>query len=224
MSTMTNVTDVKVGDKIKPLNVPGVNDIAALGIGVVTDINTFTSLPFIWADFDGSSQNKVNLIVHGWELVECADATPAEQQSNELSRAEQRIKELEDTTTSQVLRINHLVRALEIVNERLNKEADDRGWCNEFNEILDEVNERIASEAGACFTLEGNERDFEFIVQGTSTVHWSSTVQVTARNEDDARRFLEDSIHEYVNTDEAAQEEIRFNGFSDEDITDIDLV
>lgn len=224
MSMMTNVKDVKVGDKIKPLDVPGVTDVAALGIGVVTANNTNTRVPHIWADFTGSSYRKVSLIVHGWELVECDDATPAEQQSNEVERLNQRIKELEDTTTSQVLRINHLIKALEIVNERLNEEASNRGWCSEFDDILDQVNIRIGNEANGCFALEGNTEEYEVQIVGEATVYWTYTVTVDAKSEEDAIAMVEDNPDSYFDMSEAAEEQINNgNGWDNIEINDVSI-
>ena len=224
MSTMmTNVKDVQAGDKIKPLEVPGITDIAGLGVGVVTRNNTDTSVPHIMVDFQGTN-GTLNFVVYQWELVECADATPAEQQSNEVDRLKQRIKELEDATSGQVVMIGNLKQALKIINERLNEEASNRGWCDEFNDILDQVNSRIQNEADGCFVLEGNTKEYEVQIEGEATVRWTHTVTVEANSEDEAIAMVEDNPDAYFDMGDAAEEQISYgNGWDDNEINDVSI-
>lgn len=224
MSTiMVNVKDLKVGDKIKPIEVPGVTDVSGLGIGVVTRNNTETTVPHIMADFR-SPAGTLNFVVYQWELVECADATPAEQQDNEIERLKARIKELEDATTGQVLMIGDLKSALKIVNERLNQEAEHRGWCSEFNDILDQVNSRIENEANGCFTLEGNTKEYEVLVEGEATVSWTYTVTVEARSEDDAIWKVEDNPSSYFDMDDAAEGEVSYgSGWYTNEVSEVSI-
>jgi hypothetical protein len=72
--------------------------------------------------------------------------------------------------------------AIRIIGERLIRESNDRGWCSEFDEIIDDVN---ASLPGP-FALPTRERDFvvSWTEQYTVTVRRSATV--TARDEDSA--------------------------------------
>lgn len=40
-------------------------------------------------------------------------------------------------------------KAMAIIGERLIQEAEDRGWCSEFDDIIEEVNESLASATGS---------------------------------------------------------------------------
>jgi len=73
-------------------------------------------------------------------------------------------------------------RALEIIGERLLQESQDRGWCDEFDRIIDEVNESLPGP----FALPVREKEYEVTWDETVTVTVSRCTTVTARNEQDA--------------------------------------
>lgn len=226
--SMVNVMDLKAGDKVKPLAAPGLTDedltglVDRHGLGVFTRFSSTMTDDngrlMIYVSFDGTE-----ILLSSWELAECADATPTEQRDNEIERLKQRIKELEDTTTGQLLRIGDLKKALQIVNDRLNQEAIDRNWCGTYVEILDEVNRKIRDEAGGCFTLEGNEQDFEVEVTGSSYVNWSKVVSVRATSEEEACRLVDNDLSSYLDEDEAAQEEVDSGGWNSHEIDEISI-
>lgn len=78
-------------------------------------------------------------------------------------------------------------RAIYIIGERLLTEADDRGWCAEFDEIIDDVNANLPS----YLQLPTRSKDY--------TVTWTETYTITVkrsecvsemRNEDDAIDYI----------------------------------
>lgn len=220
MSVMTNVTDLKAGDKIKPIRVSGLaeEEIANLGLGTYVRHSSVTPRHIVCTFSSG------DMLVTEWELVECADATPTEQRDNEIERLNDRIKQLSDDFTNSGVKIIDLKQALRIVNERLNEEAKDRGWCSEYDEILSEVNDRIQREANGVYQLQGLKREWKFSVQGTATVEWEEEVTVEASTEDEARSLFESDPGSYFDEYEAIDRQVRNWGYTDQNITDIDAV
>ena len=220
MSVMTNVTDLKVGDKIKPIAASGLTEeeIANLGLGAFVRHSLLTPGSIVCTFSAGDLQ------ISEWELVECADATPTEQRDNEIERLNERMKFLADEIAVKNTYIDNLKKALQIINARLNSEASDRGWCDEFDRILESVNREIASDAGGCYTLEGNEREFQVEVRGSSYVSWTHVVTVTARNEKEACRLVEDDPGLYFSEEDAAEEEINYGvGWDSHEITEASI-
>jgi len=226
--SMKNVTDLKAGDKIKPLAAPGmsISELDGLvdrhGPGVFVRHSTVTDEldhPMIIASFGGTE-----FTISRWELVECADATPTEQRDNEIERLNERIKVLSDDSANSRVKIMDLKQALRIVNERLNEEAEKRDWCSEYDEILREVNDKIERDAGGVYQLQGLKREWKFSVQGTATVDWEEEVTVEASTEDEARSLLESDPSSYFDEYEAIDRQVRNWGYTDQNITDIDAV
>lgn len=73
-------------------------------------------------------------------------------------------------------------RAIQIIGDRLIQESEDRQWCSEFDEIIDDVNRALPG----WLQLPVREREYEvsWTETYTLTVHRSTTV--TARNEEAA--------------------------------------
>jgi hypothetical protein len=223
---MSNVTDLHVGDKIKPIAASGLTEeeIANLGLGAFVRHSLLTPGSIVCTFSAGDLQ------ISEWELVECADATPTEQRDNEIERLKQRIKELEDTTAHHVTKIGDLMgerqnlrMALAIVNDRLNEESIDREWCDEYVRILDQVNLKIREEAGGCFTLVGSEKEFGVLVTGSSYVNWSKVISVRATSEVEACRLVEQDLDDYLDEAAAAQEKIARDGWGDHEIDAITI-
>ncbi|GIF01088.1 hypothetical protein [Paractinoplanes rishiriensis] len=73
---------------------------------------------------------------------------------------------------------------VELIGEKLLKEAEDRGWCKEFDEVIGALN------AGLHIELATRDRDFTV----TATVELRLTV--TAVSEDDARDQAADLVRD----------------------------
>lgn len=82
-------------------------------------------------------------------------------------------------------------RDIEVIGEALLEEAENRDWCNEYDEFVEGVNSRLGME------LPEREREFNVEVEAT----YSLTVPVTARNADEARERAEES--DMIDHDEA---------------------
>jgi hypothetical protein len=85
-------------------------------------------------------------------------------------------REKHDTIRSQAL------DAIEMIGDRLIQESERRGWCSEFDEIIDEVNANMPGP----FELPTREREYNVCWSETYTVTVHRSTTVTARNEEQA--------------------------------------
>lgn len=74
------------------------------------------------------------------------------------------------------------VKAIQIIGERLLQEAENRGWCSEFDEIIDDVNCSLPG----WLQLPTREREYEVTWTETYYVTVNRSTTVTARNEEHA--------------------------------------
>lgn len=110
-------------------------------------------------------------------------------QSEELERAAERLdqarRQYESDTRSLTERLAEARRRHEsdirTIGERLIEEAEERGWCSEYDEIIEDVNRSLV--------VELPHREREYVVQVATTVY--ATVAVTARNEAEAEDALD---------------------------------
>lgn len=77
--------------------------------------------------------------------------------------------------------------AINIIGERLIQESQDRAWCSEFDEIIEDVNGKLPGP----FLLPTRERDYEVSWTETYTVTVHRSTVVTARNEEHACDLVE---------------------------------
>lgn len=73
-------------------------------------------------------------------------------------------------------------RAIAAIGDRLIQESNDRGWCSEFDEIIDDVNSNLPG----WLQLPTREREYEVTWTETYYVTVNRSTTVTARNEDAA--------------------------------------
>lgn len=82
--------------------------------------------------------------------------------------------------------------AIRIIGERLIQESNDRNWCSEFDQIIDDVNSSLP----APFLLPVREREYNVSWSETYTITVRRYETVTARNEEDACNLVDDMIGE----------------------------
>lgn len=83
-------------------------------------------------------------------------------------------------------------RAISAIGERLITESNDRNWCSEFDEIIDDVNGNLPG----WLQLPTREREYEVRWTETYTVTVNRSTSVTARNEEHACNLVEDLVGE----------------------------
>ena len=96
--------------------------------------------------------------------------------------------ELERANTRFTLRDTQFRDSIKTISDRLNEEARTRGWCEEFNRIINETNSLLP-----VYELEGGEREFEVTWTETHLVTVSRSMTYTAVDEDSAREMAQDA-------------------------------
>ena len=107
-------------------------------------------------------------------------------------------------------------RAIEIIGERLIKEAEDRGWCDDFDRIISDVNEMLPG----SFALPEREKEYEVSWKETILVTLDRSVTVRARNEDEARDEAR-SEAESIDVNEIIGA-VRYGGWEVDEYADVD--
>lgn len=77
-------------------------------------------------------------------------------------------------------------RAIDMIGERLIQESNDRNWCGEFDEIIDDVNSALPG----WLELPTRQREYEVSWTETYYVTVCRSTTVTARNEEDAMEVV----------------------------------
>jgi hypothetical protein len=98
----------------------------------------------------------------------------------------------------------------EILSKKLIDEANDRGWCEQYDQIVESLNSRFS-----VLAIEERITDHEIEVIVTGTVSVRRYVTVSAANFDAAVDAFNSDPDTYLDSDEALQEEISNSGFDD---------
>jgi len=108
-------------------------------------------------------------------------------------------------------------KAVSVISDRLITESEDRDWCDEFNTIIDEVNEELPTQ----FQLRTRERNYNVTWTETYTVTVQRHANLNAANTDaaiDMATELEGEA-DYHELNEA----VRNNNFEFNDSDDYDV-
>lgn len=125
-------------------------------------------------------------------------------QAATISSQAQRIEELLAEANQGRIAEQHWRRKHDDLLARLYREADDRAWCEDFDNIMEEMG------------YDRREKEFEVNVTATVTVTYSRTV--TATSFDDAKEAVEED------EDDIVERLHRGRGYFDVDGTSIDSV
>jgi hypothetical protein len=98
-----------------------------------------------------------------------------------------------------------------IVGQRLLDEAELRNWCEEFDTIIDEVNEQLPEN----FQLPTRKRMFRVEVEVTGTHTTTYTVEVEASSSDEAYELVDESPSDYFDPDEVLTDAVRYDSWDD---------
>lgn len=102
---------------------------------------------------------------------------------------------------------------VEHLSDRLISEAERRGWCEQYDEIIDDVNGGMR-----CIVLRSREREYEIdvTITGVATIHKTLTVRAASRQ--DALDEFQNDPNSYIDLDEELLDGARRNGFVDIEI------
>ena len=111
-------------------------------------------------------------------------------------------------------RTNRLISDLGIIAEALRNEAENREWCDEYNEFCDTVNSK--TEEHPLIPLE---QEYEVEVEVTATVTTRATLSVMARSRDLAEEMVIDDPNCFFDPNDEALSEAKMSGFDDYDVS-----
>lgn len=100
---------------------------------------------------------------------------------------ERKVALLERKVESLSTQVENGHKAVEIIGNRLISESDDRKWCEEFDRIIDEVNEMLPG----SYQLPTREREYEVEWTDNVMVSVPRSATVRARNEEEAREMAQ---------------------------------
>ena len=87
------------------------------------------------------------------------------------------------------------------ISERLNDEAEERGWCEVFDTIMDEINDSLERP----FQLTLRMKDYVVDVNLAVSSHVSVSTTVSARNEREARELVSEDFDSYFDSSDISQ-------------------
>lgn len=136
-----------------------------------------------------------------------------------LQQAEARAAELSASVESKQRQIEELRVELETLKQAISSdyqrisstliaEANERGWCEIYDRIIDELNRSLL--AGR---IDERTSDYEVEVEVTATVSTTTYVTVTARSREEAERMVSSDYDTYIDGTEILEETISCNGF-----------
>ena len=91
---------------------------------------------------------------------------------------------------------------LQRISERLINEANDRDWCSIYDNIVEDVNSTLPGP----YYLDAREQEFNIEVRLTAQSVAYTTVQVRARNRDEAEDLLRDDPDGYIDVNDVLVE------------------
>ena len=191
---MDTIVLPNVGDKCKAKYIPSVtgvagrewtNDYVFTVTSMVTDHvwyenGTNKIGPAVWGDFTGPDGNPRTYYVTQWEPVLDTDIVdpPKSEEQQEIERLRAAIIQEQERRGNERLQA---IDAIQTIGQRLIDEANRRGWCSQYDEIIEEVNTDLPS------WLELPVRQSDYIVSWTEehivTVSRSMTVTATSAEE-----------------------------------------
>lgn len=140
----------------------------------------------VWGQFTGPDGHTLSYYVSEWEIVP-DDAAPGAPKSEEQQEIE-RLRAAVSLRDEQLERVRNEARsAIDTIGQRLIDESNERGWCEQFDRIIIDVNAELP------LWLELPTRSKDYIVSWNEQyiVSVSRSMTVTAANEDEAIRIAQ---------------------------------
>lgn len=193
-----------VGKRVRALEVNGYERLEGQEI-TVTRVHDSTNASWtngiaVYGIFDDNGQASP-LWATKWEPVApnlAADEVPTVPKADhdrEVETLNARIRSLQE-------QVSQAHRAFEIASGILIREANDRGWCEAYDNIIDEIN----GDMPGSYRFEEREAEYDVEVEITATVTYTTTVSVTARSQEQAEEYLSDDMSSYVDAEEVLRD------------------
>ena len=116
--------------------------------------------------------------------------------------------DLWSTSHRRLLQIEEARTNFNLISEELIRQANDRGWCEEYDQIVETLNESMVG--GFRLTERTKEYEVEFDININGHSVYSGTVEITAKSQEEANEFFSDSPSDYVDLEEVVIDAIRY--------------
>lgn len=107
-------------------------------------------------------------------------------------------------------RIDHLNTQFDYLCQVINETAEEAGYCDEYDKVVEEVNSRMRAK-NYSMSLPRREREYEVEVTFSTTVEVTTTVMVTAASEDEACEYVDESPSDFMDMSQLLSDEIMYN-------------
>ena len=158
---------------------------------------------------DGGTQE---MFISEWTPVFEGTETPAEPELTEDQRTIARLNAVISDLQGHIRRLTHDIEV--VIGETINNEAEHRGWCEQFDNIVENVNARLTGSA----RLPQRTQTFEVEVTVEGTISTCYTVCVSAKSQDDADTMVIESPYDYFDADDVLTDYARFNSFDNVEV------
>ena len=102
---------------------------------------------------------------------------------------------------------------LEKISDALSEEAENRGWCSEYNEFCNQVNDGLT--IGFLKPLT-QEYSVDFEIQASVTL--TRTIYVTASSQEEAEGFFSEDPEAYIDPEDEAFDGIKSSGWDNVEV------
>ena len=109
-------------------------------------------------------------------------------QLSETDLLKERVASYERSIEIKDAKISKLSTDVEYLVNALREEAEHRGWCSDYNEWCDEVNEHLH-----MFELKKLTHEYTVAVELTKTISTTVFITVAATDDDDAQEIVENN-------------------------------
>ena len=107
-------------------------------------------------------------------------------------------------------RLDRMHTQFDYLCDVITETAEEAGYCNEYDKVVDEVNSRMAGK-GYSMGLKRREREYEVEVSFSATIHINTTVMVTAASEDEACQYVEENPSDFMDIGHLLTNDIMYN-------------
>lgn len=180
----------KVGDRVRALVIPGASEWNG-EICTVSDVRMFGERVEIRGEFQSRTKpdDTLALTFLEWEPVDAPEVKPSEEVGiiTDLQAQVDRLTMQNSTLNGHIASWE---RDWSTLTDALHNEADRRGWCNEYDEFVNDIESDLR-----IGTMPRRER--EYVVSWTTTVLVSVPMSrtYTAASEEDAEQMAKDDYY-----------------------------
>lgn len=95
-----------------------------------------------------------------------------------------------------------------LLSDTLNEEANQRGWCEIYDQIVDSLNRQFK-----VIVIDERTSEYEVEVEVSGTISATTYVIVTARSREEAEDMVRSDYDVYIDGTQILEESISCNGF-----------